>query len=57
MHNIEIGKKHSKYYKDILANMDSNDAIGMLEKMPLLTGGILLNKAEDVKVDNFFEYN
>ena len=49
---LKWAKCHSKYYKAILKNIYNRDVIFTIKKMPLLTRNILIDKGEDIKVDN-----
>ena len=45
-------KHHSKYYKDILKEFYTNNVLSTQKKMPLLTRNVLIEKGEEIKVDN-----
>lgn len=45
-------KNHSKYYRDILKNIYTDDVLLTIRKMPLLTRDVLIDKGEEIKVDN-----
>lgn len=49
---LKWAKRHSPYYKTIIKKIYTNDAFSTIEKMPLLTRDILIDKGDQIIVEN-----